>query len=601
MPDAAADLDPASRPAVPWVLRRVPALDALRTYSVGALGRDLSAGLTVAAVAVPQAMAYAMLAGLPPQYGLYTAIVMTAVGALLDSSRQLINGPTNAISIALLSALALVPEGDRVQAAIALACLVGVIQLVIALARFGDLTRFVSHSVIVGFTLGAAVLLVLDQAKHLLGLQPRGDATDHFLTRFWLTVADGAVHGPTVLVGAGTILLVVGVRRFNGAMRRRGYRFPVPQHLVAVAAMALLVWGAGLHERGVRIVGAVPSSLPSFAVPELKWEQTRLLVGSAFAIAVLGLLEALAMAKAIAARTGQKLDMNQQCLSEGAANLVGSFFQCFPGSGSLTRSAVNQQAGAVSQWSGVFAAGAVAATVLLFAPLAGFIPRASLAGLLVLAAYRMVDGAQLAFHVRATRSDAGVVLATALAAVLVSIEFCIVIGVFLSFALYVPKAARVRLTPLAPAPDGAFRERRAGDAPDPRVLAFELDGELFFGAEVEVARHVETIDGAARGEVRAVVLVLGRGRNPDASFFGLLRGLHDKLNARGVELVLCGVSADLRAGLSGTGLVAAIGADRVFGAEPHEALAFALRLLDEEVSTTPGAPLLTDSDISYTI
>src|SRR5438132_5858917 len=154
----------------------------------------------------------------------------------------------------------------------------------------------------------------------------------------------------------------------------------------------------------------------------------------------------MAMTKDIAEGTGQKLNANQQCLSEGAANLAGSFFQCFPGSGSLTRSAVNQQAGAVTQWSGVFAAAAVAGTVLLFAPLAQYIPRASLAGLLMLAAFRMVDREQLVFHLRATRFDAGVVLATALAAVAISVEFCIVIGVFLSFVLYVPRAAQVRLT-----------------------------------------------------------------------------------------------------------------------------------------------------------
>ena len=182
-----ADYSPAAR----WLMKRVPAIDSLRTYSRADLGRDLTAGLTVATVAVPQAMAYAMLAGLPPQYGLYTAIVMTAVGALLDSSRQLINGPTNAISIALLSALVFVPEGDRVQAAVAVAFLVGAVQLGIAFLRLGDLTRFVSHSVIVGFTLGACALLILAQAKYLLGLEPRGGAGDHFLTRFWLTVSEG--------------------------------------------------------------------------------------------------------------------------------------------------------------------------------------------------------------------------------------------------------------------------------------------------------------------------------------------------------------------------------------------------------------------------
>jgi SulP family sulfate permease len=544
-------------PVVRRLLRHVPALDSLRTYSGTAFGRDLTAGLTVATVAVPQAMAYATLAGLPPQYGLYTAIVMTAVGALFDSSRQLINGPTNAISIALLSALVPVPEADRVQAAVVVAFLVGLVQTAIAVVRLGDLSRFVSHSVIVGFTLGASVLLILDQTKNLLGLTPRGSAHDHFLVRFWETVTGSPVHWPTVAVAGGTVLIVIGVRQVNGLLASRSWRFPVPQHLVAVVAMAALVAVFDLDRHGVAIVGPVPSSLPSFQLPELEWEQVRLLSGSALAIALLGLLEAVSMAKAISARTGQPLDVNQQCLSEGAANLAGSLFQCFPGSGSLTRSAVNQQAGAVSQWSGVFAAAAVAATVVLAAPYARYIPRAALAGLLVLAAYRMIDGRQLLFHFRATRLDAGVVAATALAAILISIEFCIVIGVLLSFALYIPRAARVTLT------------RR--DSPhDDGLLVYELDGELFFGVEEELARHFAAIAKSAGAGTREVILLLDRGKNSDAGFFRLLVAFHGTLRARGIDLRLHGVSTDLRRGLVATGTVHLIGPDRVFTTRPAE-------------------------------
>jgi len=556
------------------LFRHVPALDSLRRYSWRALGGDLTAGMTVATVAVPQAMAYATLAGLPPQYGLYTAIVMTGVGALLDSSRQLINGPTNAISIALLSALATVPEGERLSAAVLLAFLVGGVQLGIALLRLGDLTRYVSHSVILGFTLGAGTLLVLDQAKNLLGLEARGAPEDHFLKRFWLSLTDGGgVHWPTVLIGAGTIAIVLTVRQFNGLMRRRGARFPVPQHLVAVAIMAALVGVFRLDERfGVKIVGAVPTSLPHFQAPQLHWERVRSLSGNAFAIAILGLLEAVAMAKAIAARTGQKLDINQQCLSEGAANLAGSFFQCFPGSGSLTRSAVNQQAGAVTQWSGVFAAAAVAVTVLLLGEQARYIPRASLAGLLMLAAFRMVDRRQLAFHLRATRFDAGVVLATALAAVFISVEFCVVIGVFLSFVLYLPRAARVRLTQLVHTPDGGVRERASGEQACDRLLLFRLEGELFFGAEPELKEHLAAVERAARDGAGAVVLLLERARNPDAAFLSLLDALEVSLRGRGVALLLGGVEPDLGRGLARSGLAARIGAGRIVEGRPgHDA------------------------------
>ncbi len=528
------------------------------------------AGLTVATVAAPQAMAYATLAGVPPQYGLYTAIVMTAVGALLDSSRQLINGPTNAISIALLSALAMVPPDDRVSAAVLLAFLVGSIQLGIALLRLGDLTRYVSHSVIVGFTVGAGTLLVLDQFKVLLGLESRGGPQDHFLKRFWLALTTGGpIHWPTVTIGAGTIVLVMALRQLNGLRRDRGARFAIPQHLVAVVVMGILVWAFRLDDRfGVKVVGAIPASLPQFQPPNLKWDHVQLLAGNAFAIALLGLLEAVAMAKAIAVRTGQPLDVNQQCLSEGAANLAGSFFQCFPGSGSLTRSAVNQQAGAVSQWSGVFSALAVAGTVLAFAPFTQFVPRASLAGLLMLAAFRMVDREQLAFHLRATRFDAGVVLATALAAVFISIEFCIVIGVFLSFVLSVPRAAHVRVAPLVPTPGNGVRERTPGDPPCDRLLIYGVEGQVSFGAASELKSHFASIESAATGSARAVVLVLERAWNPDAAFLNLLRTLDANLRQRDVALFLWCVESDLLTALANTGVLDQIGPQRVSSDRP---------------------------------
>ena len=196
----------------PWIYRVVPAFDALRHYRLTDARADLLAGITVAAVAVPQAMAYALAAGLPAQYGLYTAIIMTAVGALFASSRQLINGPTNAISIAVLSVISIVPSVDeKIQAAVLLAFMVGIIQLVITSMRLGDLTRYISHSVIIGFTLGASALLVLDQMKNLLGLASMGGVHDTFLYRFWLTMTQGGdVNTATLSIGLATMAMVLG-------------------------------------------------------------------------------------------------------------------------------------------------------------------------------------------------------------------------------------------------------------------------------------------------------------------------------------------------------------------------------------------------------
>jgi SulP family sulfate permease len=318
----------------------------------------------------------------------------------------------------------------------------------------------------------------------------------------------------------------------------------------------------------------------------------RRLAGTGFAIAMLGLLEAVAMSKAIANRTGQKLDINQQCLSEGAANMAGSFFQCIPGSGSLTRSAINQQAGAVSQWSGVFSAVAVAGTVLLFAPLAQFIPQSSLAGLLLLAGFRMVDGRQVLFHFRATRFDAGVVLATALAAVLISVEFCMVIGVFLSFVLYIPRAAQVRFTPLSRTRESGVQEQQPTGPRCDRLVLYSVEGDLFFGAEPELQNQLLAIVEEARGKVQVVLLDLERARNPDAAFLILLNGFYRRLQQRQVALVLSGVQADLSHALERTGLDLRIGTARIFrnqpgnGASTPNAVQYAYTLLGENLCST---------------
>ncbi len=559
---------PALEPAT-WrerLYRLVPALDSLRTYSWNALRLDFFAGLTVAAVAVPQAMAYASIAGLPPQYGLYTAIVMTFVGALLDSSKQLINGPTNAISIALLSALAFAPDTDsKVAAAILLAFLIGIVQTGITLLRLGDLSRYISHAVIVGFTLGAAILLFLDQLKNLLGLRDLGDPHEHFLLRFGRTMAGVAeTHLPTLAIGLATMALVLGLRWIGWRINTR-----LPDFLLAVVAMALVVWLFGLDQRGVRTVGDIPSRLPTPQLPDITWTRVRELAGSALAIGVLGLLEAIAMAKAIASRTGQKLDINQQCLSEGLANLVGSFFQCFPGSGSLTRSAINVQAGAVSQWSGVVAAAVVAMTLLLLAPFAYYIPRAALAGILLLSAWRLVDRKQLLYHLRTTRFDALIVLATAVSAIVVSVEFCILIGILLSFVMFIPRAARVHLTELILTPDRVLRERGPKDAGCDRILVYSLEGELFFGSGPDLEAHFETVLARCAPATRVVVLRLKRVRNPDAVCLELLDRFLEKMAEKRVTVLLCGVRPDLAKVLRSSGLEPRLdelrlGAHRVF-------------------------------------
>ena len=562
--------------------RYVPALDSLRGYSLREARSDLAGGLSVAAVAVPQAMAYALIAGLPVEIGLYTAIVMTTVGALFDSSKQLINGPTNAISIALLGAVGSVADPtQRVQVAVLLAFMIGAIQLAISFAKLGDLTRYVSHSVIVGFTAGASLLLVLDQLKNLLGQSAVGDVHDHFLVRFWRSLAEGgAVHGPTLMIGLASIALVLVARYF-----KRKLDWPLfPEFLLAVVVMAAVTAAWRLDLQGVRVVGEIPAKLPQPSLPRFDAQWIHDYASSALAIGLLGLLEAIAMAKSIAAVTRQKLDLNQQCLSEGLANMAGSFFSCMPGSGSLTRSAINQQAGARTQWAGVISAAAVALIVVLLGPFARYIPRSALAGLLMLTAARMVNLKDLKYHVRASRFDAVIVITTAVAAFAISIEFCVLIGVIMSFLLAVPRTGNMLLTEFVDAGDDHVRERLEEDELTQRILVFGLEGEMFFGSSVSLEEHLEKIESRVAPETRVVVLRMKRVRNPDAVGLAALSGLVDRRHARDVHVLLCGVRADLRASLERSGILSRLHADHVFLERPvrqtstQEAMRFARRL-----------------------
>jgi sulfate permease, SulP family len=533
--------------------RHVPALGALSTYSASDAKGDLAGGLSVAAVALPQAMAYALIAGLPAQYGLYTAIVMTAVGALFDSSRQLINGPTNAISIALLGAIASVGDpGQRIQAAILLAFLIGVIQLAISLARLGDLTRYVSHSVIVGFTAGASLLLILDQFKNLVGQKAVGSLHDHFLIRFWHSLSNGGpIHGPTLLIGAGSIAAILGLRLLK---RQLGWSL-LPEFLLVLITMTALTGWLRLDLAGVKVVGEIPPGLPRPMLPHFDYQWIRTYASSALAIALLGLLEAISMAKAIAAITRQKLDLNQQCTSEAVANLTGSFFSCMPGSGSLTRSAINQQAGGRTQWSGVISAIAVALSMTLLAPYARYIPRSALAGLLMVTALGMVNYKDLRYHVRASRFDAVIVAVTAIAAFAISIEFCVLIGVIMSFLLAVPRTGNMLLTEFVDAGDHHVRERLEEDEPPHGILIFGLEGEMFFGSSISLEQHLETIEERVGGDVQVVVLRMKRARNPDAVGLAALNGFLERLRERGVTVLLCGVRPDVEQGLRRSGML----------------------------------------------
>jgi SulP family sulfate permease len=536
---------------------------------------DLLAGVPVAAISLPQAMAYALIAGIDPRFGLYSAIVVTLVASIFGSSSHLINGPTNAISLVVFSALAFFdPDArfDAYQATFLLAMMIGTIQILIAVFKLGDLTRYISESVVIGFMAGAGALVGLSQLGNLTGLRDRGTGQQHVLYRIWLTLTGGHVNPQALSIGVGTIVLVVILRTLA-----RKYHLPQVDMLVALIVAAIVAAWFGWSKPGldgqtlVSVVGSVPRSLPLPHVPEIKFWWVRELSGSALAIAFLGLLEALAIAKSIATYTRQPLDYNRQCLAEGLANLTGGFFQCLPGSGSLTRSAINYQAGAVSRFSGVIASGTVALVVVAFAPYARFIPKAALAGLLLVTASRLIDWKRLSYAVRASRYDAGLVFVTAFSAVFISVEFSILIGVALSFLLFVPRAALLRWSQLVVSSERVVRERLNEDPPCTAMLLYDLEGELFFGAATELDRCFDELKRRTKDEhIHFVVLRLKRTRNPDMVSLERFEHFLRDMEKREVSVLLCGIRPDFAKAAKNLKFDDWLPADRVFREEDEK-------------------------------
>jgi len=514
------------------------------------------AGVTVAAISLPQAMAYALIAGVDPRFGLYSAIIVTVVASIFGSSSHLINGPTNAISLVVFSALAYFEPAarhDAVQAMFLLGIMIGIIQILIAVFKLGDLTRYISESVVIGFMAGAGFLVALSQFGNFLGIKDRGTGHQHVLHRVWMTLTEGGpVNGRALGIGLVSVALVITLRKLS-----QKYRLPQFDMLLALIITAVVAASLGWTQQGpggkslIAVVGNVPASLPLFHIPEIKLVWVKELSGSAFAIAFLGLLEALAIAKSIAAQTRQSLDYNKQCLAEGIANLTGGFFQCLPGSGSLTRSAINYQAGAATRASGVFAAGTVALVVVSLAPLARFIPKPALAGLLLVTAARLVDWKRLSYAMRASRYDAGLVLITAFAAVFISVEFSILIGVALSIVLFVPRSSRLKVSELVVTGEGVVRERLPADLAPTDLIIHDLEGQLFFGAAPELDRFFDELKRRLEADgIRFVVLRLKRTSNPDMVCLDRFEHFLRDANKIGVTVLLAGIRPDFALGLN---------------------------------------------------
>jgi SulP family sulfate permease len=582
-------------------------------YPLATGRRDLIAGLTVAAVALPQGIAYALIAGVDPKFGVYSAIVVTAVASIFGSSAHLINGPTSAISLLVFSSLAFIdPENRSVlfESLFVLGVLVGVIQILIAVFKLGDLTRYISESVIIGFMAAAAFLLAIGQIGNALGVKDKGNGNMQVLHRLYLTLFHGdAINFRALSLSVTAVVAAVVLRRLV-----QHYGWPQIDLLAVLVIAALIAFAAGWSVPGangktaVNLAAKVPQSLPTPHIPQIDLGSLAELSQGALAIAFIGLIEALSIAKAIAHQSQQKIDYNRQILAEGLANLTGGFFQSLPGSGSLSRSAINFQAGAATRFSGIVSAATVAVALLLFAPLLHYVPTAALAGLLLVTAVRLVDFKRLWTTVKASRYDAGLVVVTALTGVLIDLDKAVLLGIALSILLFVPRAAKLKAAELTVTPEGVVRERVATDPPDPSTVIYDLEGELFFGAAPELDRYLEPLSARIRSdEVDFVILRLKRVRDPDAVCIERMeRFLHEQ-NGHGATILLAGVRPDTLTILKNLGFERWFPAEQVFPEEDEEysatlrAVRFTKTKLDGQQTGTAPAEANAESRLYYLV
>ena len=433
------------------------------------------------------------------------------------------------------------------------------------------------------------------QIGNALGLREKGTGAQHVLHRLWLTLTAGdAINLKAVVATVVTLALAV---LFRGVVRRKKWpQFDMLAVLVIVGVGAYLAgWTMpGLDGKtAIGVAGAVPSSLPTPHIPVVKLGWFLDLAPDAAAIAFLGLLEALAIAKSIAYQTRQPLDFNRQCLAEGIANLSGGFFQCLPGSGSLSRSAINFQAGAATRLSGVLTAAFVAIAVLGLAPLARYVPKAALAAMLLLTAARLIDLKRLAFTLRATRMDAGVVIVTAFSALAFGLDQAILIGVAISILLFVPRAAKLKAIELVVDDREVVRERQRSDPPNEGFLLYDLEGELFFGAGAELDRAFEQVLHRARDEaIDHVMLRLKRVRHPDVVALEHFEHFLKQAQGQNVTVWLAGIQPDLLDSFLRLNFFAWLPKNQVFvqGADEDSATLAAIRAIRGRLTPRASAP-----------
>jgi len=521
---------------------------------------DVTAGITVSLLAIPQSLAYAQLAGVPAYVGLYAALIPSVVGALFGSSHILSTGVvamTSLLTAASIAPFASLGSEQYVRYAILLALLSGVLQIAFGLLRMGVLLNFLSHPVLMGFINAAAIIIGLSQLPAILGISV--SHSKHLLTDTWnVIVRIDSMH---------EISLLFGLAAIAGLLVFRRYAPRLPGTLLTVAVLTLVSYLIGYEDMGGRVVGEVPSGLPSVSIPSFDWHATIALLPAAFVIALISFMEAMSSCKVIAIKTRTPWDENQELIGQGLAKVAAAFTQSIPVSGSFSRSALNLAANARTGVSSLVSAGFVLLTLLFFTSLLHHLPKPVLAAIIIVALFNLVDFKSIAKASRARGDDGIAAVVTFLTTLMFApnIQIGILTGVIVSLALLLYRMMRPRVAVVGMHPDGTLRDAEYFQlsALHPRLGAIRFDGSLFF---VNVAYFEEAVlKLERRNPDLKCILIVGNGINGiDASGVEMLSHLVDRLRASGIVLAFSGIKRQVLQVMERTELMERIGRENVF-------------------------------------
>lgn len=524
-----------------------------QSYDRANLRPDIIAAITVAVIALPQGIAFAVIAELPPQMGIYATVVGGIVGALWGASNQVQNGPANAISLLVAASLVNIAAPGTQEFLLAaglLAVMVGVFQLLLGLLRLGVLVNFVSHSVIIGFAAGAGILIVIKQLSPLLGVS--------FSTANPIAAAQGLIqsfsniHMPSAIIGVGTMLVVILLPRVNRS---------IPGPLVGIVLASIVVFVFNLDDAGVALIGELPRSLPPLvSLPIFDFELISRLSAGALAVGAIGLVQTTAIARSISAQTGQRLDSNQEFVGQGIANIFAGFFSGYACSASFSRTAVNFKTGAKTPFSSIFSSIFVLIAVFALAPLTAYLPIAALAGVIMPIAYGLVDRVEIARIWKGTRADAVIMVLTLFGSLFLDIQFAVLLGIMLSLVLYIVRTSTPRVHTVLPDANYKHFVYRPDISPCPQLGVIDILGDLYFGA----VNHVEELiltQAEQHTEQRFLLIRMNHVNHCDFSGIHMLESVVRAFRERGGDVFLVRVSFPVSQLMQSTGFDAMLGND----------------------------------------